>query len=132
VSALRVAFTGTRLSARGPSLALLMETLQEAIRDSKWASRATDIVVGDATGVDLLVTNWATGIGKPVWRFRADWQKYGKAAGPRRNAEMLEQADALVAIWDGESRGTLDCINQAQKKGIPVEIFHVLREKPNG
>ena len=52
----------------------------------------------------------------------ADWDKHGKAAGPIRNAEMAEVADALIAFWDGQSRETKSMIDLARKKGLQVAI----------
>jgi len=65
----------------------------------------------------------------PVKILPADWKTYGKAAGPIRNAAMIAQADALVAVWDGESPGTRDTILRACAKGIPVYI-HPAGKKP--
>lgn len=58
--------------------------------------------------------------------FRADWDKHGKAAGPIRNQEMLDngKADALVAFWDGKSPGTKDMIRRAKRKGIKVKVVY--------
>ena len=50
----------------------------------------------------------------------ANWNKYGKSAGPIRNVEMLELADALIVIINNNSRGSTHMLNIALKKGIPV------------
>jgi hypothetical protein len=50
--------------------------------------------------------------------FDADWTKHGKAAGPIRNQEMIDEADALAAFPGG--RGTADCVRRAKAKGIPI------------
>ncbi len=42
-------------------------------------------------------------------RFAADWNKYGKKAGPVRNRKMADYAEALIAVWDGKSRETRLC-----------------------
>ena len=65
-----------------------------------------EVVSGDATGADTLGARWAEENNIPVHHFPADWEKYGKQAGYIRNAEMGEYADALVAFWDGKSKGT--------------------------
>ena len=54
--------------------------------------------------------------------FPADWEHHGKAAGPIRNAEMAEVADALIAFWDGQSRGTKSMIDLAKRKGLQVAV----------
>lgn len=54
---------------------------------------------------------------------RADWGRFGRAAGSYRNAEMAEYADAAIILWDGESRGTLDMIDKMRRAGKPCEIW---------
>lgn len=79
---------------------------------------------GGAAGVDRIVAESVeadTRYGLTV-RFDADWEAHGKRAGVLRNVKMLEQADALVAIWDGESRGTKHAIDAAVKMGVPVYL----------
>lgn len=70
-----------------------------------------EIVSGGATGADELGEIWAFGHHIPIKRFSAEWDKYGKAAGPIRNTKMGEYADFLVAFWDGKSRGTKNMID---------------------
>jgi hypothetical protein len=50
--------------------------------------------------------------------------KYGKSAGPIRNRAMAEYAGALIAIWDGSSRGTLNMIETAKKLELKVFIYN--------
>ena len=52
-----------------------------------------------------------------------NWKKYGKQSGMVRNAEMAEIADELVAIWDGESRGTAAMIGVMKKRVKPVTVY---------
>ncbi len=59
--------------------------------------------------------------------YRADWDKHGRAAGPMRNAQMAHDCDAVIAIWDGRSRGTLSMITEAAKLGKPVFVYGVMR-----
>lgn len=84
--------------------------------------RVTELFSGTAPGVDQLGEVWASSNGIPVRRFPAEWQKYGKRAGPIRNGKMAKEAEALVAIWDGVSRGTTDMIHQAQDAGLRIFI----------
>ena len=78
----------------------------------------SEIVSGTAKGADQLGERFANGGGYPIKRFPADWDKHGKAAGPKRNAEMAEYADCLIAFWDGQSKGTKNMIDTAKKKGL--------------
>ena len=80
------------------------------------------IVSGHASGVDSLGEKFAADHNLQCELYPADWDKHGKAAGPIRNAEMAEVADALIAFWDGQSRGTKSMIDLARKKGLQVAI----------
>ena len=82
----------------------------------------TEIVSGTATGVDTLGERWAQENNVPIKRFPADWNRYGKSAGYRRNEEMARYANALLAIWDGESRGTKHMINLAEEQNLQVFV----------
>ncbi len=80
------------------------------------------VLLGGAAGADSYAAQWC--FLRKVTReiHRADWSKHGKAAGMVRNAEMVKTADALVAFWDGESRGTAHVIQQAKKHGLKVKV----------
>lgn len=96
------------------------EQLAGAVRDSGF--RITEVVSGCARGADLLGEVWAEEQGIPVKKFPAEWEKFGKMAGPIRNRRMAQYAQGLIALWDGSSRGTENMIQLAQEKGIPVHI----------
>lgn len=85
----------------------------------------SQVVSGKAKGVDTLGEVWALANNVPVEAFPADWSQHGRAAGPIRNREMAEYADALIAIWDGESKGTANMIQQARNKKLDVFIYLV-------
>lgn len=87
----------------------------------------SEVVCGMATGVDTMGKEWAKSHGIPVKPFYPDWKQHGKAAGPIRNRQMAEYADALVAIWDGKSKGTKDMIRIAALKGLRVYVETVNR-----
>ncbi len=83
------------------------------------------INVGDCpTGVDKVVYNFLNDQYE-VQTFGAGWKAHGKAAGPIRNKEMIHSSGALIAFWDGISKGTKNCIKCATDKGIPVLIMPV-------
>jgi len=82
----------------------------------------TEVISGTARGVDRLGEVYAKEEDIPIVRFPADWDRYGRGAGPRRNAQMAEYGDALIAIWDGESRGTKSMIDLAKKAGLRVHV----------
>lgn len=96
--------------------------VREGIEESGF--EITEIICGEAKGVDTLGKLWGKLYRIPVKSFTANWQKFGLSAGPRRNKQMAEYADALIAIWDGKSRGTLDMITQMRelKKKVYVKV----------
>jgi len=85
----------------------------------------TEVVCGEASGADKLGKEWAEKNSIPVKSFPADWNKYGKSAGPIRNKEMAKYADSLIAIWDGSSRGTKNMINEMNKLNKFVFVYQI-------
>lgn len=82
------------------------------------------VVCGMAKGPDLLGKDWANARHIKVHEFPADWDSYGKSAGYIRNAEMGKYADALIALWDGQSSGTKHMFEYMQKLKKPVFIYN--------
>jgi len=80
-----------------------------------------EIVSGGAPGADTLGEKYAYERGYSITRFPADWEVYGRAAGPIRNREMAEYADALIAFPVGKSPGTRDMIRQARQLDLHVD-----------
>lgn len=83
------------------------------------------IVSGTARGADQLGERYATERGYNIARFPADWDTFGKSAGHRRNAQMADNADALIAFWDGKSRGTGGMIDIAKKRDLLIRIVSI-------
>lgn len=80
------------------------------------------LVCGMAPGVDTVAHNICEYRGIPIDKYPANWDVHGNSAGPMRNREMAENADSLIAIWDGKSTGTADMINVANKLGLKVRV----------
>lgn len=100
------------------------------VLDKVFSKKMPDSVVcGKARGADTLGAMWAVKHGVKVDEFPADWNRYGKSAGYLRNAEMADNAEALVAFWDGTSRGTRHMINLAVEHGLQVIVFNYLSKK---
>ena len=97
--------------------------VEQAIKESGF--KITEVVSGGANGVDKLGVKWAERHGIPVKHFPANWDKHGKAAGPIRNAEMAKYANAAVIVWDGESRGTANMIEEAKTKGLQGFVYNI-------
>ena len=100
------------------------ELVRKAISDSGWSGSITEIVHGAASGIDSAAHRVCEGIW-PVKPVPADWTTHGKAAGPIRNRQMAGMADALIAIWNGKSRGTKNMIDTATKAGLAVSVMMV-------
>ena len=85
------------------------------------------IVEGGAQGVDSMARQWAEARDINVVEIKADWKKYGRAAGPKRNDEMTkfvaERGGKAVFIWDGESKGTKQCISSARKRELEIRLY---------
>jgi hypothetical protein len=76
------------------------------------------IVSGTARGADELGERYAKDNSVTVERYPAQWDKYGKSAGYRRNEQMAELADACICFWDGVSKGTEHMINLSRKHNL--------------
>ena len=85
-----------------------------------------EIVSGTAAGADTLGERYAQEKGYEVKKFPAQWDLYGKSAGYKRNQQMAEYADGLIAFWDGKSKGTKHMIDIANKMGLKVRVIRYL------
>ena len=100
--------------------------VEAAIRQSGF--EVTQVVSGTARGVDQLGERWAVARGIPIARFPADWARHGRRAGIVRNLQMIDygaqapEGGALVAVWDGVSRGTRHTIEAARERGVGVYV----------
>lgn len=87
-----------------------------------------EIISGTARGADRLGEQFSNSMNYNLVRFPADWDKYGKSAGYRRNAEMAKYASeedgVLFAFWDGQSRGTKHMIDLANKYDLEVHVIN--------
>ncbi len=92
---------------------------------------AFTVLTGGARGVDSLAHQVALKAQQPAQVMHALWDKYGRSAGYRRNEEMAKQADMLLALWDGSSRGTKHMIDLAQKYKLTVRVVQQ-KEKNSG
>lgn len=112
---------------------LLSNTIKEYLKDIDGISIANSskqikFVSGTARGADVLGEQFAHTYGYDVIRFPADWNKFGKSAGYRRNAEMAKFASEdgnegiLIAFWDGKSKGTKHMIDLAKRYGLNVHV----------
>jgi uncharacterized phage-like protein YoqJ len=80
------------------------------------------IISGLARGADTLGCQFAQELNIPLEGFAAEWGKYGRSAGIKRNKYMAKNADSLIAFWDGKSKGTMHMIDYAYEKGLKVKV----------
>lgn len=119
---MRLIIAGTRTYA---------PTFEEIDRALRYAMRIEPIdliavLSGCADGADTVGAQWARAKGIPVQEYPANWREFGKRAGMIRNGEMAKVADALLAFWDGRSRGTSDMIDRMkQRPGRPVCVVGI-------
>lgn len=88
-----------------------------------------EIVSGGARGADKLGEQYADDHWIPKTVFPADWGKYGKSAGYRRNEQMAQYAEVLVAFWDYDSPGTRHMINLAKQYNLEVHVIDTRKER---
>lgn len=103
------------------------EVIRKALRDAGQAAgrhpQGVVVVHGGARGADTIAGELAREFGCMVEVHPAEWTRYGKAAGHRRNAKMVVAgADVCLAFPLGESRGTRGCMRLAEAAGIPVVV----------
>ena len=87
--------------------------------------RITQVITGGARGADQLGYRWAWKHAVRHQCFRADWERFGKAAGVRRNHQMAQAGDMLLAFWDGRSAGTRHMISCMEQLSKPVVVVRV-------
>lgn len=95
------------------TVAFAVATLQDAT-----GKQVSEVVCGGAPGIDNKGALWAKANDIPVKVFEAEWTRLGKKAGPVRNQQMAKYADALILVWDGESRGSRSMLACSEAAGI--------------
>jgi len=111
---MRTIIAGSRDSLKYSDLELVINLINWNI---------TSVISGGARGADALGERWASENNIPLQIFKADWNHYGKKAGLIRNIEMSNNAQALIALWNGTSTGTKHMIDVAKKKGLVVYVY---------
>lgn len=83
----------------------------------------TEIISGGARGVDASAKEYAQRHGLKLTEYLPEYSRYGRSAPLKRNITIIENADIVLAFWDGVSRGTKHVIDNCKKRNIPVEIY---------
>lgn len=86
-------------------------------------SDCTEIISGGAAGIDALAEAYADAHRLTKHIFRPQYRLYGRGAPLRRNKQIVEEADLILAFWDGKSRGTQQTIAYAQQQGKEIKVI---------
>ena len=106
---MRVAVIGSR--------GLVVENLGDYL-----PKETTEIVSGGAMGMDTCAKEYALRHGLKLTEYLPEYSRYGRSAPLKRNITIIENADLVLAFWDGKSRGTKYVIDNCKKRNIPVEV----------
>ena len=109
----------------GSRQGVTLDDVAQAVQAAPWQPSA--VISGMAPGADRLGERWAALNGVPVVGMPAKWKLPGgmtdRGAGHKRNVKMAERAEALIAIWDGQSPGTRHMIQTALAWGRRVFVW---------
>lgn len=93
--------------------------------DSYLPKTVTEIVSGGAKGIDTCAKKYACANDVRYTEFLPDYKRYGRSAPLKRNTQIINYADEVIAFWDGESRGTKNVIAQCQKEKKKITVFRM-------
>ena len=116
---MRVAVVGSR--------GLVIDDLGEYLPED-----VTEIVSGGASGVDRCARRYARAHGITLTEFLPEYKRFGRAAPIKRNILIIENADIVLAFWDGTSHGTKFMIDSCKKMRIPFKVFTFNRRTIDG
>lgn len=86
------------------------------------------IITGGARGIDRCAKEYGDKMGIPVRVIAPEYERLGKVAPLVRDRQIVDEADAVLALWDGSSKGTAYTVAYAKKKGKPVRLFRLKAE----
>lgn len=107
---MRVAVIGSR--------GLLVDDLGKYLPDD-----TTEIISGGAKGVDASAREYALRHRLKLTEYLPEYSRYGRSAPLKRNITIIENADLVLAFWDGASRGTKFVIDNCEKRNIPIKVY---------
>lgn len=109
---MRVAIVGSR--------SISVNNLKDYIPEN-----TTEIISGGARGVDTSAREYAIANKIKLTEFLPEYEKYNRAAPLRRNITIIQNADVVLAFWDGISRGTKFVIDNCHKMNVPVHVIMI-------
>lgn len=107
---MKVAIVGSR--------SLTVDDLEKYLPDD-----VTEIVSGGAKGIDTCARDYAIDNGIKLTEFYPEYNKYGRSAPIKRNQQIIEYADIVIAFWNGTSRGTFNVIESCRKIGKKIKVY---------
>lgn len=124
---IKLAVVGSRNFKKGGPFKNPEETFNRTMKQviEKLGKMPDLIISGGAPGADTLAEKWAAEHKIKTKIFPADWAKYGKSAGPKRNTEIVNAATHLLAFLAEDSVGTRDSIKKAEDREIRVFIRNI-------
>ena len=99
--------------------------LEKTILENYKIENITELISGGSIGADTLAEQFAIKHSIPMSIFTPDWDLYGKSAGYKRNIQIIDMSDEVIAFWDGISKGTkhsIDLANKDKKKLMIVKF----------
>ncbi len=98
---------------------LICQSIVEAMGTGDFYWEDLTVITGGAKGADTVAHDLAKDLGAKTLVHYAEWNRFGKSAGPIRNGRMLdEEPDVVIAFPIGKSVGTRHCIKEAERRGI--------------
>lgn len=116
----KIGITGSRKFANPSNVVQFLETY---IKKNFESTEDLVIITGGAIGVDAAVELMCMRRGIKNLIIHARWLELERVAGPRRNQHIVDMSNTIFAFWDGQSRGTKDCIKRAKKSGKEYRVF---------
>lgn len=114
----KVAIVGGREYSSEEHYAIVIREIQKVYRQEEVSA----IVSGGAMGSDTLAERFAHQFNVPMEIYPAEWGKYGKTAGFKRNSDIVREADVIFAFWNMKSSGTKDTVSKAKASGKPLYV----------
>jgi hypothetical protein len=83
----------------------------------------TEIISGGANGIDRCAKEFAVKNNIRYTEFLPEYKMHGRYAPLKRNLEIIDNADFVLAFWDGKSRGTKFVIDNCRKINKPIRVL---------
>ncbi len=119
---MKLAIIGSRTFDDYDTVVTTVKALFEQVADDE---KPSTIISGEAKGADTLAEHYAKEHGLELWVFKPDYQQYARSAAHVRNRLIVDNADMVLAFWNGKSTGTKYTMDYAKRQGKPVKMISV-------